>query len=261
MQKFLFVVFMITVAGCASEHADATHVEANAAGITTVSVERQAGRTAVVGFDAAGVAIASATLRVGNVHYSLDEGESYVDGFGRDLLVQVADEPSFQHLSPGTADLQLPAPQSAKTAAFLAIPTVAGAFEGVRFGAAPAGTGLAAGEQAYGSASSLDNFGYSCAVCAYARSTSCGTNTCARHVGSGGAEGEYVCCAGTHVAVDRLCVGAAGSTNNCGTVGPLGCSVCWTSSYTTSCTADYTFSYNPTGGPLGSWWTANINWN
>jgi hypothetical protein len=249
---------LILAAGCSSGRNDVYPVEQNAAGITSVTIERHDGQTVVSGIDAAGVTIATASLHVGTVHYSLDEGTTYQDGYGRDLFIQVADEPSFEHVSPGTPALDLPAPPLAKTSAFLAIPAVGHAFDGVTFRTAPASGVLTDGEGAYGSAGpSFSNFGNSCPACAFNRNAACGTNTCARFFQNGQVEDEYVCCAGTSAALHRYCSGNPGGTNSCGPVGPQGCAVCWTSPWTSSCTASGSVIYV---SPQGWECFANMSW-
>ena len=230
------VALLLTVSACAG-NPDELAVGDNAAGITAVRVERSPGHTVVRGLDASGATIATASVLVGTVRYSLDEGLTYMQGHGREVSVQVANEPSIDHVSPGEPMLVLPIPaRGNKTAAFLALPVFADVFPGVKFRAASA-AGASGAESPYagstaGSAPTCDT------PCNYARNASCGSTACAMAAPSGpnGAEEEFVCCGTSHQAVDRYCTGNPGGTNDCGAVGPSGCAVCWGSSYSSSCT-------------------------
>jgi hypothetical protein len=213
----------IAIALSACSGTERSGIEANTAGIDHVEINRTANGVTIAGF-AENAQIVSATLFRGEVDFAPDIGEPTERVAGRSLTVDIAGESAFEHVSPGDAPLLLPLPRSPIGAAFLELQIVREALyrEGIELQPRPE-----VEEQAYETGT------YPCGGCNYTPSSACGATACGTDaygpLGAGN-EKQWVCCGNSGLAVDRLC-----GLTWCGPLGPNGCAVCWTSSYSSYC--------------------------
>ena len=206
----------------------------------------------VVGSDSVGNVVAKVTVQLGQVKIA----EEDLQGEGRALTVQLHGK-RMDHTDIGNPHVWLPrlGGDFASMNELLLDPHVATPL--LRWGIALAEetTAQPASELAYAT------------NCTHSFSASCGTVTdCSEYVGNQSIDYEDVCCPGSLTTVNRECVGVPGcaptgtygatgcpsgsspmcpigssrsgqlcTTTSCGTVGPLGCAVCWSSGYTSSC--------------------------
>ena len=255
--SFLSAVTLAFVAGCTG----GAEPSSTSSALADVEVTKTTDGLHVLGYDAAHVQVAELTLVRGMVTLPEDQGRAMgrhiVVTVGRDT-VESATEGFDQHVFPlltGKPEIN----------AFLTDKRVAPALldEGIDFMAAPrraaAAVAGAPSERTYSN------------NCSYGFSASCGSPTdCAPNSlfttdGSSGCipdgEGEDVCCPNSHQAVSRLCGNEAWQ---CPPVGPQGCGVCWSTSYS-SCSASSSYNYcdcystdsDCVGGYSGTTFTVN----
>ena len=163
---------------------------------------------------------------------------------GRRLVVTLGTH-TAEHVSAGNDPLQLPlSSDTAEMRAFALAPIVTEAL--ARWNIAFVTSG---GPGEVFAATTGDEVPYSCGYttggtggtpcggCTYGRSSSCGSTSC-NEWPSGAEKMEFVICSTSLSIVRRTCT-TANSTSTCGTTGPLGCAVCW-STYELDCGATYT---------------------
>ena len=224
---------MLALAGIAAACSGQAPTGNAALGITEFQVTETATALTIVGLDAQRTTVGELNLTLGAF-----VDDDYLPQEGRTFTVNVQGK-SATHKSAGYPQLELPLVKSGYgdgINAFLQDPNVAPVLGkwGITFKAPQSVPSAPSGERAY-----------SGGVCTYNFSASCGApSSCCEGPQEGESGNEYVCCPNSVTIVDRLCTGipikfggSAPNTNSCGSVGPQGCAVCWSSPYTTSCDA------------------------
>ena len=235
MRQTLTLLFLTSLAACAQDASPGNE----ALGITEFQTTETATRLEIVGLDAQNARVAKITLERGYVVIASDD----LQGDGRTLAVEIHGR-SATHQSVGTDPLTLPvvAPGS-EIDAFLRDAHVAPALLrwGVGFEPSTAPTtatpavSLPSGESAYaacgGSAYIVyDDSPYGLGGgCTYTPAGSCGSTSCTQYATTGGVVGQFICCGTQQQLINRLCSGTG--HDSCGTEGPNGCAVCWSSFY------------------------------
>lgn len=221
MKNAWIVSVALMAIGCSQQPVASTGNDA--LGIVEFQVAQTATALEIQGLDAQQSVVGHLVLSLGSVNLA-EEG---LAGDGRALMIEVKGRKA-EHKSVGMTPLALPLfdAEGEDLNTFLVDAHVASALAtwGVTF---VPDSPVAGDEAAY-------------SACRHAASGSCGVTGCAAESASGGStEYEYACCGSSKTAVRRMCgectTGCSG-TNACGAIGPLGCSVCWSQTYTTSCT-------------------------
>ena len=211
MLTALLPALLLSMTAC-SGHPE--QVAVDPLGITSFDVQQTATELHIIGLDAQRAQVAELLLSVGRVVLP----EENLDGDGKKLSVQVMGA-QVEHESVGTAPVVLPFLDDKNLVAFLVNPHVAPlvAKWGITF-VDPATTAAT---------TSADE--RPLAACTHATSASCVATGCCEDSGAY----EDVCCSGPKAMVKRSCSSSA--TSACGTNGPLGCAVCWSAKYTSTC--------------------------
>ena len=191
----------------------------NTLGIDTFKITQAENDLHIAGIDANGAVVAELSLSRGHVTIP-EEG---LDGDGRKLSVRVLDY-QVEHQSVGQDPVVLPLMGNKNLSAFLLDAHVAPvmAKSGITFNTGtPVPEGAATADQPY-------------VACTHDTNPSCAATSCSEDYGH---TYENVCCAGVMQMIHRSCNNDSSSA--CGTNGPLGCAVCWSVVYSSSCTAGY----------------------
>ena len=250
-------LFMLTLAAAAcSSGAPST------SGQATYDVKESASQLAITGRDPQGAEVATLVLTVGR--FTMQDDGRVVDG--RQLRVRANGQEAV-HESEGMQPIRLPVTDGAVTDGaginqFLLEPVVKAALERWQVSLTlEAPSAQAPSAQASRTSPATEAPLY---ACTYGASALCGMSSCAEdHVIDLAATGctvqtrEYVCCGASKTAVYRWC--GLGSANPCGVEGPLGCAVCWSYSWTTSCSAygSGTYYYDSCDPGVGQFVYAN----